>query len=103
MTFENAQAILSCLTYKPGWFIHGIENETGIEIQVVPPQWDDTSGLRSSVTLHFYKSVRLTTLNETSFLFAVLRVCELAERHECQEWFRYNGKLVVDPHDETWT
>ena len=100
MTPQEALDVIARLTYKPGWELRGQLDATGetLSIYACPLPAPDSQQPDRDVELHFFKEVRLKTLSEVRLLLLIYEMLDWAERHECKEWFKYDGVRIVDPH-----
>lgn len=97
MTHEEVWEILQKISYKPGWSFD-FEESSFRTITVAAtvknsrdnPLWEELT-MRMSVPF----DPRMT---KKEFLFQVMRIVAEIELHEVQEFFRYDGKVIFDPH-----
>lgn len=103
VTFEQMQATLRRITYKPNFWLRLEE-------------WGDAFGrayrIRADMTLPDAHSRTHETRTFSSywvqpwppsldiFVVQVHQALVEMERHEASEWFRLDGQAVVNPHDE---
>lgn len=99
MRLEHAKAIVSRITYKPGW-----------ELEVGDTGYDEVLFFQAHTRAPCAKNptitVRISTgrrhlhagISETELVTLVFDTIKALELHELQEAFRYEGKRVFNPH-----
>jgi hypothetical protein len=96
------RAILSRITYKPGWILSVRRTELAV---VLCAEWtveDVATGrpiqLVREQRISAYELTRWTEVQLVKhFIYAFLHE---AETHELREWYKYEGEHVVEPHPE---
>lgn len=109
MNIEELQGIVSKIKYKEGWTIEAVEAEQSIFFGLIP-----TPGAPMRVRIK-WKAKDSTKLNEVITIFGpmfrvppqmpekevVRKIMEClvrSEVHESMEFFRYDDKIIFDPH-----
>lgn len=105
--YDDVEALLKILTYKPGWSFdlgwhdaRGYIREPVLTITVLVPDVNDPSreiriAQRVIVPLSFAYMIQ----GDPPFLVRWLRDCiRDVEFHEMNEWFRLDGVAPFDPH-----
>lgn len=103
MTFAELCEIVARITYKPAWVVkvYDVQPDTAYQI-TLNYQTTDSGGEAdgpitiSSTTLIPYES--LTHLQSAAIVTEVRRLILRAELHEVDEWLRYRGEQVKNPH-----
>lgn len=99
MTIEEAERIIRGITYKTGWKITANMRGNLFSISLVYPGLDSRPEfLNESVKLGNNFSCDLQFLTEQILLCNVQELIKKTELHESDEWLRYQGKLLRDPH-----
>ena len=87
------------ITYKPGYLI----KDQGIHLTIESTQPDartlDGGDLVPIVGRYLIPKGIASTLDEKKILDWLFDCIVSYERHEAQEWFRCDGRLVADPHE----
>jgi hypothetical protein len=115
---ERVQRLLKKVTYKPGWIItayphqmfdeprsedrYRFHNETRIVIRVVCLQPDTISGQpREFIHHRSLCAYDIAHLDDSKIIeYFIGRAIVEMEMHEVDEWFKYDGSHVKDPHPE---
>ena len=88
-------AAVSKIKYKPGWSFHHVNDEWGHTMRIM-------ALVPHSVTLEptLFQFVRIIPPlpDETAFKGWMRVILKEAELHELDEFFRFDGELVNDPH-----
>lgn len=112
---ERVRSLLSKVTYKPGWIItayphqyfnkpkddfYRFHDTSEIIIRVVCLQPDTISGRETEIahhrTIHSFDLEHMKDHQIVEYLIAgAIREMEL---HEMDEWFKFDGEHVRDPH-----
>lgn len=112
---ERVRRILGKVTYKPGWLItafdhrqmHPNKNESHsfydmnrIYLRVLCMQPDTITGRNMEIVNHTSLSVfDLSNLKDEQVVeYFITRAIREMELHEMDEWFKYDGTHVRDPH-----
>jgi len=104
MTFEEAEAILARVTYKPGVLLL-VERLKEWSVLFVRMEWTaaDADGGGKVVVLRAETSIPQSSLvgySVRDLLFDVEQLCVRIERHEIQEWLKLDGVRFRAPHPE---
>lgn len=112
---QRVKRLLDKVTYKPGWTLNagaipageddpldtGDYGDIVLNVTMVA---DDAIWDRKKVTVYFQKIIDMGALRRMDdrkvldyFIFGAIK--EL-EEHECNEWFKFDGICVRDPHPE---
>lgn len=121
---REVRALLSRLTYKPGfriwlevgsyelifYFEHQVPNaDRKYEVQVVGGVYETipVDVLHSSIPSHAsvgrmvkLDCLLLRSMNEKALLYWLFQQIDILEDHEQEEFFRIDGKTLIDPHPE---
>lgn len=108
-TEEQIQFFLDRITYKPGWVIEIVtapvtqqRNEyDSIPIRVCFPVKDVLTG--KDTTLSFIGAIApsfITPITDDYIRYCIENLIRQAEDHEFQEWFKFDGVCVYNPHPE---
>ena len=93
---------LRAVTYRPGVTFAIHDGALEIKVHTVDSRSAHDDLLEIDInhrTLLPTFDLRQPTMQVRSAFLDFVRECVLAmERHESQEWFRVNGRVVVDPH-----
>jgi len=96
-----ASAIVSEISYKPGWEIWSDAYGDHLLVKVRARVQDSRAAEIREIVLTQDLAIDarlLAVLDEPALVDHVFgRLLEI-ERHEAQEWYRYRGVLVNDPH-----
>lgn len=111
---ERVRSLLAKITYKPGWVItafeHGVMREpkneysfydpTRIYIRILCLQPDTVTGRETEISHHSslsrYDVANMKDADVVGYLISnAIRHMEL---HEMDEWLRFDGVHVRDPH-----
>jgi hypothetical protein len=86
-------------SYKPGWKIDLMLPHGLMVAATVPDSYhpEKTVPIRGGFPFEWINPDP-ASLNEASVRHLVKRALQRVEEHEFDEWFRYDGKLVHDPH-----
>lgn len=104
MTAEQQVALISAITYKPGWtFLIGVEKGGRFYVQAsVDERSDltmDPTGKSAARTPwksgKRYLSPHMCRQEVVGLVFGLIKD---AEEHETREWFRYRGASIFNPH-----
>lgn len=112
LTVKQAFAIVAAVTYKPGWRVT-LEPDPfpghvvlRVSVDMVP------AGMTVSPPGHNVVKVQVTgtqvlgpldQLTEERLLNEIQRQIQAMEMHEVDEWLKYKGKHVREPHPGTST
>lgn len=92
--YSQAKAVVEAIQYKPGWKISltpGQINITFMALDSVDQECETEVTINSSFDPLWFRT-------EEKLLAFVREAITQAELHERDEWFRYNGELLDDPH-----
>ena len=105
MDIETAQAIVAKLTYKPGWELECYpqgEPAGGVVLRFGKSELDSeindgktTKPLMLATTL---ASAVLNQMSESGLLQFIFDTVVQRELHEIEEWLRYDGNPLKEPH-----
>ena len=100
MTMQEALSIMEGVTYKPGWRIgYTQSSDVHLLVTLFAPPWADTVNKGNMIELQFSDTFNVAKMGHRGKLLkAVRRLCHYAECHEADEWLRYDGTMVHDPH-----
>lgn len=100
--FARLQRILKDITYKPGSTLNASVHECGLVTVVHTREVPSVDNPRYSTTICLSRQIGLWELDNMpddvivdSFIRHILVE---VETHEINEWFKYKGKNVRDPH-----
>lgn len=97
LSTDDMRAIVSRITYKPGWhivFVYDNNLGTCVRVEAVV---NDVKNPEVKTTLHLIRYVPMG-MNEEAFLHFLASMVQEAELHESMEWFMVDGKVFDDPH-----
>ena len=101
-TYRRWEKFLQDFTYKPNWRFTAVEGGIypGIYIQMrVPNSRRDVFNPNDTVLISKTVNVPDSWVSE-EFALDYLKSCiGHLEDHEIDEWIRYKGELVFDPHE----
>lgn len=96
LTFDQIADLVSCVTYKPGWHIHLRADKARPYIQVEATTLDSQTltstkwkGAKHYLSYHMCRQEVIGTCHHA---------IERAELHEMNEFFRYKGAAIYNPH-----
>jgi hypothetical protein len=96
----NTEEIIEKLTYKPGWDFTS-ERKAGRDTLVIGATVQHSETLEM-VRFRIRRIIpAIAIISVPVFLSWVYDELAEAEIHELREFFRYDGKLVDDPHEST--
>ncbi len=104
MTYDQAEYIIKAFTYKPGWqfiaspmpsIVEGIDLRLIIISQTIDAR-PEHNGNVAQVQMFF--DLTISHMTEEMIIEHVQNIIKGLELHEMDEWLRYDGELVVDPH-----
>lgn len=104
LTYEEADAILKTITYKPGWKFMWAKAADGDSVSVgvqyvAPNSTPGSSRYQSEATVMASFSVPLASMSDpVQFTQAVFAGFALSEMHEAREFFRVGGVAPFHPH-----
>lgn len=111
MTFRSSTDVLKFLgkfTYKPGYKLQfwvdserKLKRDQSIVMNMVIPVPDSTRADHKEVSIVFTQGVALEHIlrGGPDFLGQLVKDFILKwERHEMDEWFRYEGRMLENPH-----
>jgi hypothetical protein len=93
----DTEKIISKLSYKPGWSF-AFEADQFYDVLVIRGVVPDSREPEMKLYFSTRRPVPDIDLTEDQFLLWVRQLLMEAEYHELREYFRYDGKLVDDPH-----
>lgn len=105
---ERVRSLLKKVTYKPGWEItadwdgypYGRIDPFTILLKVACPQPDTVTG--EMTTIHHQMAASVFTIEHMKdgdiLSYLVARSIHQMEMHEMDEWFKFDGIHVKDPH-----
>lgn len=102
MEFEQAEAVLKKVRYKPGWSFTLVRGPIGIaqggclRIRHVEPNARDFSG--DSIVINNQEMVNYGQMDEKQFLLTLKSCIQHAEFHELEEFFEFDGQRIWEPH-----
>lgn len=99
-TFSEIQEVLSRIEYKkePKWMIRLLEKGDGFLVQFIFLEKDLTSDsieLETQFCRKWYVSPYST---DSEIIGTIYKAIQAAELHEIAERFRYNDKMIFNPH-----
>jgi len=102
LSWADIAAILSTITYKPGWAFLLLSDDADrpyIQVQVSAEASEARSPFQSGVHPwrggKVYLSYHMCRQEIVGAAFGAIRA---AEEHEMREWFRYRGRSIFNPH-----
>ena len=100
MNIQEALSVMAQVTYKPGWRIeYAQQSSVHLTIKLLAPPWPDTMQMGGIVELEFFNTFNVALMrNRGKLLKAIRRLCHQAECHEADEWLKYQGVMVHNPH-----
>ena len=100
MTLDTAKKLVKRCRYKPGWTLSASYSPVGADLVRLEARstFPDADAQQPTATLEFFEDVQLAQQQPVGLLFALLRLLEMAERHELREWFTFDGAKLSDPH-----
>jgi hypothetical protein len=106
MNVSEAIAIVSRLTYKPGWSLQAYpEPHTGgLILRFGKDEPDSEKGGDAVRPLMYTTQIpkqRLDDFSRDLFLRTVFATVTARELHEVEEWLRLDGEPLFEPHPET--
>lgn len=105
--FRWVTKLIARFTYKPGWTfdlgrLPESHDSIRLEVRFYAPdsRGEEILPKTTSVTGTFDVPLRIWSVqDEAEFWVWLHHVLEYMERHELDEWFTIDGKLLRDPHD----
>ncbi len=100
MTFDELKKVLGQITYKPGIQWNAIENRALIEFNIAAMVEDaDKFGDTILITQkNIWTPEWISFVDEQEVVLMVRNLFKKFEDHEVDEWFRFRGKKLFDPH-----
>jgi hypothetical protein len=89
-------AILSRVDYKSGWEI--LVGNYGTRAIAMQWRWTATDAGLGGPEEQLTREWALYGLNDEEVVRTAYLAAQQAEVHECQEWFRLDGKSIYSPH-----
>lgn len=102
---ERLRRIVGSVTYKPGWeFTVDSKGET-IYVLASWPATDVESGEETKLHNSFgINAMQMEQMKDDDVVkHCITQLIRSSELHEMDEWFRYKGEHVRDPHPEQKT
>lgn len=102
MNLEEIKDCINKFSYKPGWSVFVLDTfqSHGYEIVIQSNPVKDATG--RSETPNSIMSKTIVEYNhfktEKQIIRYIQRKIEALEKHEMKEWFKFEGKLLDDPH-----
>lgn len=99
LTVEDLRNIVSRITYKPNFIIevfHG--DKTYLRIAIIMKVANVQSG--EIVEISMNEDIDFGFMSSDTFVWYVHGMIHSMEAHECNEWFKFEGSNLVDPHPE---
>jgi hypothetical protein len=100
LTAADVEGLMARFTYKPNYTFR-VDDLDGEKVIQVDMETFDARGKRGKVAVDAARQVVPEWVlkgGEDAFLKWLHDVVGLVERHEMDEWFQMDGKLVADPH-----
>lgn len=99
----EARELLKRVTYKPGVKLAFDPGESfGIATLTITSMVQDVNEPSRTIPLTNRQALPpLEYMDRDEFIFRIGDALMRFERHECDEWFRVDGKPVNDPHPES--
>ena len=96
------QSIIDTVTYKPNTKFHITENyyNTQLHIEVLVPNTYDPGNLTPIKVIHTSVLPSLGYFPEKKAPKYIRKLVHNAEIHEADEWLRFNGVMLFNPHKE---
>lgn len=101
MNLDELNEVMAEVTYKPGWTLDLGQENWGVVLTMRMTVPDSTTYAHEPVEVVSRSPVDLwwlSRLDRDQFLNWLFHEIMRMERHEAQEWFRFAGELVDDPH-----
>lgn len=103
MTVEEVQSVVKGITYKPNCRMrvepYGDKRYTSIVTIYIESKVLDSVHGKAEVTIIFQDRFDIRWFETASDVIRWVGDCLMRwEKHELDEWFRFNGNLVHDPH-----
>lgn len=98
MNYDEIIAALTKFDYKPGYEIEVQSSGTGWVMLGMTASVPDSRGRQGSIHVFQSIQVRSSTLSLDFLKYVVRELCDQFEQHEIDEWLRYDGELIKDPH-----
>jgi len=104
MTFKELQLIVDQISYKPKYFLDArlaLEYDA-VEIRLSYPALNVENPSENIIlrSKDIILGEALKHLEEEDLLKQVYCLFRTAELHELDEWFKFNGKRLKEPHKE---
>lgn len=103
MTFEEVETLIKGISYKPGWKIECLRSSSYgpyIDIRIMSGPVPDALGINSFAQPIQSRLLLSDQLPAPFFLQEIFKAIRVLELHEMDEWLKYQGKWVRDPHPE---
>jgi hypothetical protein len=104
LQYERLKGLLERVTYKPGYHFRlpPFDNQDYFRLYLDAVTKDATApGKPFMVEYHMVNWYdRLLRMNDHELLQCIYRMAIDTEIHEAEEWFRIDGKHLVNPHKE---
>jgi hypothetical protein len=108
MDVAEAQRIVEKLTYKPGWELQCYPDPGpagGVILRFGKDEPDCELGgdaIRPLMLTAAFSASDLRQLDEHAFLASIFDTVARRELHEVEEWLRYDGAPLKEPHPGKW-
>ncbi len=104
MTPDEAVAVVESISYKPNWKIMATHNvDQFAVVMCVMHKAEDTYHPGVEIPVVLTKTLHNLSLErshgEDFLLEEVHRMIREVELHELDEWFKYKGQRIYDPHN----
>lgn len=101
MTFAEACGVIDHITYKPGWRFAATMPEPDILHLTLAYASVDARPELAGTTASLMNTVRrpLSYMTGELLLQEIEDLIMQTEQHEAQEWLRYRGRLLNNPHN----
>ena len=96
MTTDEIDVIVKGLSYKPGWVFY----VRGRALYLHAAHQPNIADGRPHVEIEFCNTIPQAVTTESQLLFFAQYVVYCAEKHEMNEWLKYQGLPLQVPHQQ---